>query len=263
MINEKYTLTYEKNFCFPDALSDFEVLEFNEAFINNNPVSGIVPTHVDDGEKDVSEGGVVSYVKDNVKIENNLLKLGVTKNNDGFAGAMIKNTARKFGNGYMEIKAKFPPFSKGVWPKMTLKGEKEGVITETDFAQIMGIRGKNACSLIAHYYNGVSLKTLNYLYSPSNAWPRYYPDIQRDELLSDDWHIFGYEQTEMDAIFTVDGIEFSRIAIDHPVFRAFGNEGELILSVSVGMPKIEAPDETTVAPCEMQVEYVKFYEEVK
>lgn len=263
MIKENYALTYEKYFCSSDALEDFEVMEFSETFINNNPISGIVPTHVDDGEKDVSEGGVVKYAKNNVTLNGEGLSLTVTKDENGFTGAMIKNTVRKFGNGYIEIKAKFPPYSPGVWPKMSLRGEKEGVITETDFAQIMGVKGKNACSLIAHYYNGISLKTLNYLYSPSNAWPRYYPDAESPELLEDGWHIFGYEQTERDAVFYVDGIEFSRIDIDHPVFGAFGNDGELILSVSVGIPKIEAPDETTVAPCSMQVEYVKFYEEVK
>lgn len=263
MAKENYKLVYENFFQNPSDLKDWEIMDYRETFINSNPVSGIVPTHVDDGEKDVSDGGIVRYKEQNVTVENGNLVLKVTKEGDAFIGSMIKHTGRKFGNGYMEIRAKFPPFSAGVWPKMTLKGEKEGVITETDFAQIMGVRGKNACSLIAHYYNGVSLKTLNYLYSPSNAWPRYFPDIESSELLSEDWHVFGYEQTDTDAIFTVDGIEFSRIDIDHPVFGAFGNQGELILSVSVGIPKIEAPNETTIAPCEMQVEYVKFYEEVK
>lgn len=163
----------------------------------------------------------------------------------------------------MEVKAKFPPFSPGVWPKMTLKGEKGVVVTETDFAQIMGIRGKNACTLTASYFNDVSLKSVNYLYSRDNAWPRFYPDALSEEKFSEGWHVFGYQQTDTDAVFYVDGIVFSRVDIDHPVFAPFGNEGELILSISVGMPRIEAPDQNTLVPCEMQIEYVKFYEEVK
>ncbi len=263
MIKENYKLTFEKYFQNPSDLDGWDVMEFSEFFVNNNPVTGIVPTHVDDGEKDVSDGGEVQYVKKNVYIEKERLILQADKNQKGYAGAMIKCNSRKFGNGLLEVKAKFPPFSPGVWPKMALKGKNGGVVTEIDFAQIMGIRGKNACTLTASHFDGTFLKSMNYLYSRDNAWPRFYPDALSEEKLSDGWHVFGYEQTDMDAVFYVDGIEFSRIDIDHPVFAAFGTEGELILSIAVGMPRIEAPDENTILPCSMQVEYIKFYEEVK
>ena len=263
MSKEKYALTFEKKFQNSSDLDDFCPLEFAETFLNNNPVTGIVPTHVDDGEKDVSAGGEVRYLKENTSIEEDCLVLKANKDQKGYSGAMVKCLSRKFGNGLLEVKAKFPPFSPGVWPKMTLKATNGEVVTEVDFAQIMGKRGKNTCTLTASLYDNSFYKSINYLYSNNNNWPRFYPDALSEEKLSDGWHIFGYEQTELDAVFYIDGIEFSRIDIAHPVFAPFGTEGELILSIAVGMPRIEAPDESTIVPCSMQVEYIKFYEEVK
>lgn len=259
-MSSKYKrIVFENTFKSEKDLENWQLMEFSEIFKGKEPVTGIVPTHVDDGEKAPAKGGTVKYEKKNVKIEDSLLKLCVDRN----AGAMIKYKGRLFGKGYMEIKAKFPPFSKSIWPKMSLVGKNGNVTTEVDFAQVMGIRGKNACTLICTYFDGSFYKTLNHLYNnnPTYAWPRFYPDAFSDELLSEDWHIFGCEQSETDLAFFIDGIEFCRIDISHPVFKAYDTEGELTLSISSGMPKIEEPDETTVYPSEMQVEYVRFYGE--
>ncbi len=256
-------LIFENTFSTEKDLDNWEVMEFSEVFKGKEPVTGIVPTHVDDGEKAPTNGGAVKYEKKNVTIKDNRLCLAAENNNGDLSGAMIKYNGRKFGKGYMEIKAKFPTFSKGIWPKMTLTAKNGFVTTDIDFAQVMGIRGKNACSLIATFFDGSFYKTINYLYNnnPTYAWPRFYPPLDCDELLSEGYHIFGCERTETDLAFFIDSIEFCRIDISHPIFCAFDTEGELILSISAGMPKIEAVDETSVFPSEMQVEYVRFYGE--
>ncbi|MBE6740033.1 MAG: glycosyl hydrolase family protein [Ruminococcaceae bacterium] len=256
----KFTkLIFENTFKNENDLANWEIMEFSEIFKGKEPVTGIVPTHVDDGEKAPTKDGIVKYEKKNVTVSDGLLHLSVDKT----AGAMIKYKGGKFGKGYLEVKAKFPPFSKSVWPKMSLVGKNGYISTEVDFAQVMGIRGKNACTLIATYYDGSFYKTMNHLYNtnPTYAWPRFYPDAFTDELLSEGWHIFGCEQTDTDLAFFIDGIDFCRIDISHPIFKAYDTEGELVLSISSGMPKIEAPDETTLYPSEMQVEYVRFYGE--
>lgn len=263
MQNENYKLTFEKYFRSSADLEGWEIMDFSESFINNNPVTGIVPTHVDDGEKFEFNGGAVRYKKENLCVKDNCLVLGADKDLNGFTGAMIKCTCRRFGKGYLEIKGKFPAFSKGIWPKMTLKNKDKNVVSEIDFAQIMGIRGKNACSLIATYFDGESFNCVNYLYSAKNLWPRYYPPIESPELFGEGFHIFGFERTDSDLAFSVDGIEFSRIDLLALAFAPFRAESELYLSVSAGLPRIELPDENTTVPCDMQVEYIKFYEEVK
>lgn len=263
MVKENYTITFEKYFQNPCDLEGWSVMEFSEIFTNSNVVGEVVPTHVDDGEKDVSDGGVIRYKEENVLCENGNLVLKATYENGRFIGSMVKCNTRKFGNGYFEVKAKFPPYLPGVWPKMTIKAGGGKTVTEIDFAQIMGIRGKNACTLSATYFNGPVCKNINYLYSPNKVWPRYYPEIDSPELLPEGFHIFGFEKTDRDVIFSIDDIVFSKIDIDNPVFECFKPEGELILSVGVGYPRIEAPSLDTFTPCEMQVEYIKFYEEVK
>lgn len=263
MPRKNYKLTFEKYFQKSSDLDCFEIMEFSEVFKNSNVMGQVVPSHVDDAEKDVSEGGVIRYKKKNVLCENGNLVLKATCQDSKFIGSMVKCSTRKFGNGYFEIKAKYPPFTPGVWPRMTIKAGGDKTVTEIDFAQVMGIRGKNACTLSATYLNGTVCKNINYLYSPNNVWPRYYPEIDSPELLSEGFHILGFEKTDRDVVFSVDGIVFSRIDIDNPVFECFKPEGELILSVGVGYPRIEAPTLDTFAPCEMQIEYIKFYEEVK
>jgi beta-glucanase (GH16 family) len=258
----KYTkLIFENTFKNENDLANWEIKEFSEVFKGKEPVTDIVPTHVDDGEKEPTVGGTVKYLKNNVCIKDERLCLAATKDQDGYFGAMMSLKDRKFGKGRLEVKAKFPTFSNSVWPKMSLVGKNGKITTETDFAQIMGNRGKNACTLIATFFDGSYYKSLNYLYSATNAWPRFYPDAESDELLSEGYHIFAVEQTETDLAFFVDDVEFSRIDIACPVFAPFDTEGTLNLSISVGMPKIEAPDETTIAPCEMQVEYIRLYGE--
>ncbi len=261
-MSTKYTkLIFENTFKSEKDLENWEIKEFNEIFKGKEPVTDIMPTHVDDGEKEPTVGGTVNYLKKNVYIKDSNLCLAATKDENGYFGAMLSLKNRKFGKGYLEVKAKFPPFSNSVWPKMSLVNKDGKVTAEKDFAQIMGIKGKNACTLIATYFDGSFYKNINYLYSANNAWPRFYPDADSPELLSEGYHIFGIEQTETDLVFYVDSIEFSRIDIACPVFSVFNNESTLNLSISVGMPKIEAPDETTIVPCEMQVEYVRFYGE--
>ncbi|MBR4305817.1 MAG: family 16 glycosylhydrolase [Ruminiclostridium sp.] len=258
----KYTkLIFENTFTKDKDLENWEIKEYNEIFKGKEPVTDIIPTHVDDGEKEPTVGGTVSYVAKNVYIKDNNLCLAATNDENGYYGAMMSLKDKKFGKGYLEVKAKFPPFSNGVWPKMSLVNKDGFITTENDFAQIMGIRGKNACTLLATFYDGDVYKSVNYLYSVNNAWPRFYPDAMSSELLSEGYHIFACEQTETDLAFYVDGIEFSRIDIACPVFAPFNCDGTLNLSIAVGMPKIEAPDETTIAPCEMQVEYIRFYGE--
>lgn len=256
-------LIFENTFSTEKDLENWEIMEFSEIFKGKEPVTGIIPAHVDDGEKDNGRSGEVKYAKKNVKIKENTLCLTTSKDGDDISGAMIKYKGRRFGKGYMEIKAKFPPFSNGIWPKMSLNSKNGYITTENDFAQIMGIRGRNACTLIATFFDGSFYKTKNYLYNtnPTYGWPRFYPPMDKDELLSEGYHVFGCEQTETDLAFFIDGTEFCRIDISHPIFSAFDTECDLILSISAGMPKIEAVDETSIFPSEMQVEYVRFYGE--
>lgn len=64
-------------------------MDYSESFINNTPVTGIVPIHVDDGEKDVSEGGLVRYKAENISAENGSLVLKANKDGNGYTDAMI------------------------------------------------------------------------------------------------------------------------------------------------------------------------------
>lgn len=263
MDKKNYYLTFEKYFQNEELDENWQVMDYIKNVKNNTIVVGIVPDHVNEIEQNKSDAKYVRYVKDNVSLKDGYLCLTGTKDDKGYAGAAVKFEGRKFGNGYMEIKAKFPDYMPGVWPRFTLKGKKDVVNTEIDFAQVMGVKSKNACTLIANYTDDAGYHNLNYLYSRDNAWPRFYPDAQNDEILPKGWHVYGYEQTDTDAIFYVDSVEFCRVDIDNPVFDAFGSEGQLWLSLGLGLPKIEAPDENTILPCNLLIEYIKFYEEEK
>ncbi|MBE6750006.1 MAG: glycosyl hydrolase family protein [Ruminococcaceae bacterium] len=263
-LNKKYKLTFEEN--FENVSSGWEIVESSETVKNDTKSDRLTKLlFFDEKEREISGDIVARYSKENVSFEKGKLILKADKENEGFSGSAIKYTGRKFGKGLLEVKAKLPKNMPGIWPKIYLQLQNKIASASVEFAQVKGIehKGKIFFEMQAYCDTEHGRRGNKYLHSGLRNWPSFYPPLESDDTLSDDWHIFGYEQTNTEGIFYVDGIECLRIDISHPIFVVFDAEGELNISLGINRPEIEPCDENTKLPCEIIIEYVKFYEEVK
>jgi acyl-CoA synthetase (AMP-forming)/AMP-acid ligase II len=138
--------------------------------------------------------------------------------------------------------------------------EKLFSLPDAKALSVLGLKGKNECALKAAFLTEGVYKPINFLYSHNNSWPTLYPPFESEELLSEDWHIFGFERDDEFATFYVDGNEYCKVDLDTPIFKVFTNEAILDFSLNIGLRETEEINENTILPCEMLIEYVKFYE---
>lgn len=262
-MNEKYKLTFEEN--FENGLSDWVISEIDELVLKQKESDEVVPDFVRNSTEIVRGDTYVRFAKKNVSVKDGKLILSAVKDDIGYCGASAKYHGRKFGKGLIEVKAKLPACMPGIWPKILLNGRNGVAQTDEIFGQIKGIndKGKNSFALFAYFTDEYGEHRNEYLHSGYQRWPSFYPTMDNDEPLSEGWHIFGYEKTDIDAIFYMDGIECFRVDIDHPMFRVFDCEGEIALMLGANLPRTEACNEDTILPCSIEVEYIKFYEEVQ
>jgi beta-glucanase (GH16 family) len=260
---EKYTLTFEEY--FKNGGKDYEIVEIDELEVDKTSKGDVMPDFVKISDEIHRGDTYVRFIKDNVKFQDGKLALYATKDDIGYAGGAVKYKGRRFGKGLLEVKAKMPATMPGIWPKIFINGKNKNTFTDEIFAQIKGINdgGKNSFALWAYYTDAYGEHKNEYLHSGYQRWPSFYPTMDTDEPLSEGYHVYGYEKTDIDAIFYMDGKECFRIDISHPMFTVFDCDGELNFSLGANLPRTEACCDETILPCAMEVEYVKFYEEVK
>lgn len=263
-MNKNYKLTFEET--FKNGLEGWEVLEESKVIKEQKKSNKeTVLSFINNGEVQFREETVIRYAKENVYVDDGKLLIKANEEEDGFSGGSLKYTGRKFGKGLLEVEAKFPENMPGIWPKLFLHLTNYIALADVEFGQVKGLvdKGKNNFSMFAYFVDEFGVHQNEYLHSGFQRWPSFYPDMDNDDQLSEGWHVFGYEQTDIDVIFYIDGKECFRVDIDHPIFRVFDAEGELGISLCANHPELEACDENTKFPCFMEVKSIKFYEEVK
>ena len=257
MCKENYKLTFEKYFSKENEC-DIDVHDYQKVTEKGEKFNG--PSFVDETRKDLSSNDTVCYKKSNVNLSENGLSLKAVNENGIYCGAHVTLKDKSFGNGYLEVKAKLPPIMPAIAPKISLRGEQQNCFFSIDFVQVLGLKGKNECALKAAFLTEGVYKPINFLYSHNNSWPTLYPPFESEELLSEGWHTFGFEKDDEFATFYVDGNEYCKVDLDTPIFKVFTNETILDFSLNIGLRETEEINEDTVLPCEMLIEYVKFYE---
>lgn len=262
-MNANYKLTFEEY--FKGGSDNYEIIEVDELDTEKVTTGDVMPDFVKISDEIHRGETYVRFIKDNVKFKDGKLALYATKDNLGYAGGAVKYTGRRFGKGLLEVKAKMPATMPGIWTRIFINGQNGFAGTDEIFAQIKGIndKGKNSFALWAYFTDSYGIHKNEYLHSGYQRWPSFYPTMDTDEPLSEGYHVYGYEKTDIDLIFYMDGVECFRIDISHPMFTVFDCDGILNFSLGANLPRTEACNDETILPCCMEVEYVKFYEEVK
>lgn len=170
---------------------------------------------------------------------------------DGYTSAKLTtNGLFSIRFGRVDVRAILPQ-GQGLWPAIWMLGENRDQISwpgcgEIDIMEVVGHEPANLFSTL-HFTNGN--QDYEYIRGEQNL---------TGSTFSDDYHIFGVEWTPEALTFTLDGVEFQQVPIEDDM-KEFLRSFYLILNVAVGGNLPGDPDNTTVFPQTMHVDYVRVY----
>ncbi|MCF8380068.1 MAG: glycoside hydrolase family 16 protein [Bacteroidales bacterium] len=201
------------------------------------------------------------YRKENVLVSDGMLiitaKSESFENRDYTSGRIKTSGKKSFTYGRMEIRAKLPK-GKGIWPAIWMLGESISSIGwpaagEIDIIELKGsIPNKVGGTL--HYKNSEGRH--------QNSGAKRHELVSGD--YSDEFHLFSLEWDETQMIWSVDNIPFNKVVLkDLNVSEEknpFLKEFYFIFNLAVGGFYDGNPDETTVFPQTLVVDYIRVYQ---
>ena len=158
----------------------------------------------------------------------------------------------EFRFGKVEARIKLPE-TKGIWPALWMLGANKPEIGwpgsgEIDIMEMVGNAEQTVHGTV-HYVNSDNEHRLN---GNSNSLT--------EGKYSDDYHLYSIEWTPESITWFVDDEQYHQVTIAADM-KEFLREHYLILNVAVGGYWPGYPDETTVLPQRMAVDYVRVYED--
>ena len=197
------------------------------------------------------------YREENTSVGDGVLT--ITAKKESFQGSsytssrIITEDKREFKYGRFDIRALLPR-GQGLWPAIWMLGANHDAIGwpfcgEIDIMEMIGGDGRENT-----VYGNV--------YWDENG-TRNQPDITTLDSgnFFDEYHVFSIIWDETEICWLVDDVKFHSFSITQSTRAAFRNEFFFILNVAVGGNFPGSPDETTVFPTEMKVDYIRVFQE--
>ncbi len=194
---------------------------------------------------------------ENVRVVDGMLEITALREN--FEGAQYTSariqTKGKFQQQYGRIEARMKlPWSQGLWPAFWMLGDDNGgteVWPQIGEIDIMENRGQEP-TIMSGAVHGPG-------YSGGNAILKSF-ELENSRF-DTEFHIFGIEWGENYINFYVDNTLYNQITPDDVTGEwVFNDEFYLILNVAVGGSFVGSPNENTVLPQTMYVDYIKVFE---
>ena len=186
--------------------------------------------------------------------------LAITARSESYAGRAFTsariNTKGIFSQAYGRFEARIKmPWGPGIWPAFWMLGDNIDEVSwpqcgEIDIMEYLGHEPKTTHG------------TLHY----NNSGHRYQGDsynLPGAQNFNDNFHIFSLVWSEYGLKWYVDYNLFFELTDDEVAFEAFRLLQFFIMNVAVGGNWPGYPDETTVFPQTMQVDYVRVFKPVE
>jgi len=193
---------------------------------------------------------------DNAWVENG--HLTITAIQEYYSGSNYTSsrliTKDKFEFRYGKIEGRLKlPYSQGIWPAFWLLGENISTVGwpacgEIDIMELIG--GPSTDHIIhgtAHWDNDGSHAMYGNKYTLSSG------------IYADDYHLFSVEWTPTYIKWYMDNILYLTLNIQSAGLSEFHNLFFIILNIAVGGNWPGYPDETSVFPQTMEVDYIRVY----
>ncbi len=171
---------------------------------------------------------------------------------DYTSARIVTRDKKDFIFGRIDVRAKMPE-GKGIWPAIWMLGSNDATQTwprcgEIDISELQGSAPSNNISTV-HY--GLSVESRQYK-STTYTLPA--------GKFSDDFHIFTLIRSKDQMRWYVDGTQYYTLTPSQIAPYPFNNPFYLILNIAVGGDFDGNPDNSTVFPQRMQVDYVKYFQ---
>ncbi len=167
-----------------------------------------------------------------------------------YTSSRIK-TQGKFSVKYGKIEAKIKlPYGQGIWPAYWMLGDNINQVSwpscgEIDIMEMIGGQGREKTVYGSAHWGG----DISNSYSLSSG------------IFSDNFHIFDITWDQKKIIWHVDGITYSTLDITPAALNAFQKSFFIIFNLAVGGAWPGFPDNTTIFPQIMQVDYLRVYQD--
>lgn len=232
-----------------------------------NQTDGSIP---DPGKWTFQTGGdgwgndELEYYTDSVNngfVENGHLIIRAVKeeksNRQYTSARLISESKGEWSEGKFEIMAKLPS-GKGTWPAIWLfpSTDTNGDDKKYSEIDIMEMVGDDTYSIYgsAHYFKN------GHLHSSANRF-----SIEGVDL-SKDFHLYGIEWDSNWIRWLVDGHVYASLKTEKifsdQAYKPFGQKFFLILNLAIGGKWPGEPDETTIFPKQMEIDYVRVYQKI-
>jgi len=181
-----------------------------------------------------------------------------SKRDGSVTSARVKTQNKKsfkYGKIVANIKA---PTGTGMWPAFWMLGNSFETASwpycgEIDIMEISPmLHGENTTMCTMHWWDDSI--------GEEGAYNSYGTTYELNEPLSDDYHVYEVEWDAQRIIGKIDNITYYTKVIDPVTMSEFMQNYFLIFNVAVGGNLGGAPDDTTVWPQEMLVDWVRVYQ---
>lgn len=254
--------------CSPDetqTVTTFNRLVYEDNFnVNGAPDSEIWNYDIGNGAAEGIPGwgnNELQYYTDrpeNVIIEDGVLKIIARQESFeglGFTSARIQ-TKGKFQRQYGRFEARMKlPWGQGLWPAFWMLGDDNNgteIWPQIGEIDIMENRGQEP-TLITGSVHGPG-------YSAGESISKEFE--LEGERFDTEFHVFGIEWGENYINYYVDDVLYNQITPDDvPGEWVFNDEFYIIINVAVGGNFVGSPNEQTVFPQTLEVDYIRVYQQ--
>ncbi|MDA3823937.1 MAG: family 16 glycosylhydrolase [Bacteroidales bacterium] len=195
---------------------------------------------------------------DNASVENGFLTITAMEESLGgreYTSARLVSRG-KFNFQYGKIEARIKtPYGQGIWPAFWMMGENISQVGwpacgEIDILELIGGEGDgrdNTAYGTAHWDN-------------NGSYASYGNNIKlASGIFADTFHIFSLEWTPSTLRCYMDGKQYNALSISSAGLSEFHENFFILLNLAVGGNWPGYPDETTVFPQTLEVDYVRVY----
>ena len=233
--------------------------EFNEESIDENNWN----LQVEEAGRFNEEWQRYTSSSDNAFVDNDVLVIRAVHESDvhgmdQYTSARL-NTANKYSFKYGKISARIKlPQGQGIWPAFWLLGaniDENGGDTpwpqcgEIDILELYGSHSDSVVEANVHYADSTD----------SHKMMGAVPFELEQGKFADEFHVFELEWNETSISWLVDGKEYASMPITAKELSEFHEEFFIVLNIAVGGTYAGRPDDTTVFPQNMYVDWVRVY----
>jgi len=195
------------------------------------------------------------YRKENAFIaDDNYLVIQAYKENFGgknyTSSRMITKGAKKFQYGRIDIRAAMPT-GQGLWPALWMLGNNIDQVGwpacgEIDIMEVVG-NDPDRCHGTVHWDN-------------NGQYASYGQNTLSSKSLKDEFHVYSIVWTQNSIKWLLDDVEYNVIDLSPAALSEFKQEFFFILNVAVGGNWPGSPNNSTVFPQRMLVDYIRVFQ---